>query len=305
MDDLASVRAWFAEEVRFAAGVKSEAVVRAFATVPRERFLGRGPWQIGTGAGLDKYWATADADPRSVYHNVVIGLLPEKGLNNGQPSFWAFLLDRLGLEPGNAVLHLGCGAGYYSAIVAELVGPTGRVTAIDLEAELVARARQALAPWPQVGVHCADATAYAPDAPVDAIVVSAGATHPQGCWLDALAPGGKLLMPLTGERGWGRMLLVTRAAAGDGLAARLVGGVGIYHCAGARDAGAAARLDAAFAGGDTPELKSLRREPHAPDDGCWLHGDGFCLSRAEPGPVGPGSASPAGPVARSGGEDPG
>jgi protein-L-isoaspartate(D-aspartate) O-methyltransferase len=283
MDDLASVRAWFAEEVRYAAGVKSRAVVRAFAAVPRERFLGPGPWQICTGGRRDKYWPTGDADPRSVYHNVVIGLLPEKGLNNGQPGFWAYLLDRLDLQPGNAVLHLGCGTGYYSAILAELVGPTGRVTAIDLEADLVERARQALAPWPQVGVCCADATAWRPDAPVDAVVVSAGATHPQACWLDALAPGGRLLFPLTGERGWGRMVLVTRTPAGEGLAARLVGGVGIYHCAGARDAGAAARLDAAIAAGEMPDLRSLRREPHAPEDSCWLHGDGFCLSLAEPG----------------------
>ena len=54
-------------------------------------------------------------DPRCVYHNVVIGMLTEKGLNNGQPGFWAYLLDRLDLAPGKRVLHLGCGAGYYSA----------------------------------------------------------------------------------------------------------------------------------------------------------------------------------------------
>jgi protein-L-isoaspartate(D-aspartate) O-methyltransferase len=283
MDDLASVRAWFAEEVRYAAGVWSEAVVRAFAAVPRERFLGPGPWQICTGAGPDKYWLTDDADPRSVYHK-----RGDRAPAGEGPQQWPAGL--LGLSPrparpgpGNAVLHLGCGAGYYTAILAELVGSTGRVTAIDLEAELVARARQALGPWLQVGVDCADATAWRPGAPVDAVVVSAGATHPPACWLDALVPGGKLLMPLTGDSGWGRMLLVTRAAAGEGLAARLVGGVGIYHCAGAREAGAAARLDAAIVAGETAEVRSLRREPHAPQDSCWLHGDGFCLSRAEPG----------------------
>ena len=111
MTDLQAVRGWYAEELRYAAAVKSPAVVRAFATVPREHFLGPGPWQICTGAAPDKYWSTEDADPRCVYHNVVIGMLPEKGLNNGQPGFWAYLFDRLDLAPGRRVLHLGCGAG--------------------------------------------------------------------------------------------------------------------------------------------------------------------------------------------------
>ena len=34
---LAQLRAWYAEELRFAGPVESEAVVRAFASVPRER----------------------------------------------------------------------------------------------------------------------------------------------------------------------------------------------------------------------------------------------------------------------------
>ena len=106
--------------------VKSPAVVRAFATVPRERFLGPGPWLICTGEAPNKYWSTEDDDPRCVYHNVVIGMLTEKGLNNGQPGFWAYLFDRLDLAPGKRVLHLGCGAGYYSAILAEIVGPSGQ-----------------------------------------------------------------------------------------------------------------------------------------------------------------------------------
>jgi protein-L-isoaspartate(D-aspartate) O-methyltransferase len=109
MDDLEAVRSWYAEELRYAGGVKSPAVVRAFATVPRERFLGPGPWLICTGPANDRYWSTESADPRCVYHNVVIGLLPEKGLNNGQQP-WASLFDQLDLAPGKRVLHLGCGS---------------------------------------------------------------------------------------------------------------------------------------------------------------------------------------------------
>jgi protein-L-isoaspartate(D-aspartate) O-methyltransferase len=39
-------RRWYAEELRFSAHVGSRAVIDAFATVPRERFLGPGPWNI-------------------------------------------------------------------------------------------------------------------------------------------------------------------------------------------------------------------------------------------------------------------
>jgi protein-L-isoaspartate(D-aspartate) O-methyltransferase len=41
-----AVRQWFAEELRFVSNVRSPAVVKAFATVPRERFVGPGPWRV-------------------------------------------------------------------------------------------------------------------------------------------------------------------------------------------------------------------------------------------------------------------
>ena len=280
MNDLAAVRAWYAEELRYAAAVKSPAVVRAFATVPRERFLGPGPWQICTGDAPNKYWSTEDADPRCVYHNVVIGMLMEKGLNNGQPGLWAYLFDRLNLAPGKRVLHLGCGAGYYSAILAEIVGSSGVVTGMDLEETLIARARSALTSWPQVSVSQDDAAAHVP-AQVDIIVASAGATHPMPQWIDALQPGGQLLLPLTGERGWGQSLLVTRPIDGRGFAAQLAGYVGIYAFAGARRVSNAKRIDAAVRRGDMGAVKSLRREAHDEDATCWLHADGWCLSRRE------------------------
>jgi protein-L-isoaspartate(D-aspartate) O-methyltransferase len=79
MDDLDSVRRWYAQEVRYAAGVKSEAVVCAFAAAPREGFLGPGPWQICTGASPNKYWSTEDADPRSVYPTLSSGCCLSRG----------------------------------------------------------------------------------------------------------------------------------------------------------------------------------------------------------------------------------
>jgi protein-L-isoaspartate(D-aspartate) O-methyltransferase len=93
--------------------------------VPRERFLGPGPWST-KGADGDLSGApreTKDADPRRVYHNVAIAILPERQLYNGQPSTIGAWIDRLALTPRARVVHVGCRTGYYTAVLAHF-GPT-------------------------------------------------------------------------------------------------------------------------------------------------------------------------------------
>jgi protein-L-isoaspartate(D-aspartate) O-methyltransferase len=68
--DLEARRQLYAEELRAVSNLRSAALVQAFATVPRERFLGPGPWQIAAPTPLGTYRTTADADPRHLYHNV-------------------------------------------------------------------------------------------------------------------------------------------------------------------------------------------------------------------------------------------
>src|ERR1700679_2483393 len=82
---LAQVRAWYAEELRLAGPIESEAVVRAFASVPRERFLGPGPWRVYDDAGRGGYRTTPDADPRHVCHNVLVALDETRRINNTPP----------------------------------------------------------------------------------------------------------------------------------------------------------------------------------------------------------------------------
>jgi arsenite methyltransferase len=52
-----------------------------------------------------------------------------------------FSLGRL--EPGEKVADLGCGAGTDSLVAAQMVGPEGSVTGIDMTPEMLARARGA------------------------------------------------------------------------------------------------------------------------------------------------------------------
>jgi protein-L-isoaspartate(D-aspartate) O-methyltransferase len=180
------------------------------------------------------------------------------------------------------VIHVGAGLGYYSALLAELVGSSGEVTAIEIDPSLAERARANLASaWPQARVIAADGFAFRADGPVDAIVVNAGVSHLALPWLDSLkAVGGRLLVPLTNAKLWGAYLIVARV--GARYPVRFASRVGIIACAGGRDAEAEARLAAALARADYTAVKSLRRPPEEPNDTCWLAGEGWWLSTAPP-----------------------
>ena len=268
-----TARRSYAEELKYVAHIKSDAIVRAFAKVPREKFLGAGPWRIAWG---EKGWTTADDDPKHLYHNILVTIDPARGLNNGQPSFLAYLIDALELKAGEHVAHIGCGTGYYSAILAEIVGKRGRVTAVEIDRKLAARAKRNLSPWRQVSVVAADGSRCRLDA-VDALLVNAGATHPAAIWLNALTPGGRMVLPLTAENRFGSVLKVTRLA--SGYSAGFISEVGIFPCAGVRSRRANLQLKAAFQSGTRSTVRSLRRDQHKRNRMCWLHGADFCLSR--------------------------
>jgi protein-L-isoaspartate(D-aspartate) O-methyltransferase len=278
--DLAAVRRAYAERLRVAARLRSDALVEAFARVPRERFLGPGPWQVAervTQAGL-RYVATPDANPEHVYADVLIAIDASRGLNNGQPSGLASWIDSLELRPAERVIHIGCGTGYYTAILAEVVGPGGRVVGIDIDPQLAQRARENLSYLPQARVIASDDVRFEPGS-VDAIFVNAGATHPLPAWLDALDLGGRLLIPLTasmGPEGFGSggMFLIRRTLAG--FSAEFVSGVAIYPCIGVRDAGL--NLELWKRRGTERQVHSFRRDSHTPDTTCWLHTPHGCFS---------------------------
>jgi protein-L-isoaspartate(D-aspartate) O-methyltransferase len=281
--DIEKARRWFAEELRYVLCIRSPAVVEAFASVPREHFAGPGPWRILSPRRSEDYWSTEDADPRRLYHDVLVAIDETRRLNNGQPSLWAQLFNVLDLAKGDFVIHVGAGQGYYSAILAEIVGRKGRVTAIEIDPSLAAEAQRNLADdWPQVVVVAADGFAYRPNAPADAIVVNAGVTHLSLAWLDALAPeNGRLLVPMTSANWTGGFLLITRNAGETRrYPARYVMGTGIIPCIGGRDSSAEAQLSAALARAGYGAIRSLRRTPDEPDETCWLAGDGWWLSTA-------------------------
>lgn len=66
----------YAKQLMVTAGVTDTRIQQAFATVPRELFLGPGPWKIGSEDGT--YLETPSRDPAHVYTDSVISLVPER-----------------------------------------------------------------------------------------------------------------------------------------------------------------------------------------------------------------------------------
>ena len=295
MDELSAVRQCYADLIRTTAKIDSDELMRAFATVPRERFLRPGPWRIvSPPAG---YRTTESADARHIYANVPVALDPSRNLNNGQPGFLAVLIDALEVHRGEHVVHLGCGSGYYSAILGEMVGPSGHVTALEVDAGLAKWAKDNLADTKHVEVRHVDGSLESLGH-LDAILVNAGATHPLPVWLDSLRPGARLVLPLTvapgddppigmgvlpAAIGTGLVLKVRRSE--DGYSAAFVYRAQIFHCVGARSDAGNARLRAALNSGGAESVRSLRRDHHEKTDACWLHGADFCLSASPPSTI--------------------
>lgn len=280
---LATIRRFFAQLIMPSGEAANSGLEDAFAETRREDFLGPGPWLI---RGDKDYVPTPDADPAWLYQNVLVALDAARRVNNGEPVLHARCLSALALKLGEHVVHVGAGSGYYTAILARLVGPNGRVDAFEIDPGLAAWAARNLAALPAVAVHAESGTAGAlPEA--DAIYVCAGATHPAAGWLAALKPGGRLIFPLTGANDWGGMLLVTRGASRDRFAARILMRVGFIPCEGARNPAEARALSRTFAANAIEEVQSLRLGIEPGDASVWFAGKGWFLSRRPP--EGPGS----------------
>jgi protein-L-isoaspartate(D-aspartate) O-methyltransferase len=283
-DRASRLRAFFATCVAARAGTKDPRIEMAFAAIPREPFAGPGPWSIlvfgqwGTPRHRPRYLQTPEDDPAYLYQDVLVALDPTRGINIGEPGLHAHCLDEVSPQPGETIVQIGAGSGYYTAILAHLVGPGGHVHAFEIDPELAKRATRNLLPWPWASLHARSGTVEGlPSA--DAIYVNAGVTQPSWLWLDALRPGGRLLFPLQAVGGFGGMLLVEKPRHG-GLAwpARFVGRAAFIACETRQDEATGRALSDAFAGGGWESVNSMRLDDK-PDETCWFDGGDWWLSR--------------------------
>ncbi|RKT86367.1 protein-L-isoaspartate(D-aspartate) O-methyltransferase [Saccharopolyspora antimicrobica] len=164
--------------------IRTDAVEAAFRQVPRHLFL----------PGLPLTEAYAD-EPVYTKHEGDGTRISAAS----QPKIVAMMLEQLGIQPGERLLELGAATGYNAALMTTLTGPTGHVTTIDIDEDLVAGAREhlAAASISNVEAVAADGALGHPEAaPFDRVIATVGAHEVPAAWLDQLAPGGRLVAPV-------------------------------------------------------------------------------------------------------------
>jgi protein-L-isoaspartate(D-aspartate) O-methyltransferase len=176
------LRSKLARVLRKNGSIRSEHVEEAFASIPRHLFV-------------------PDKPLKQVYSDQAFPTLREDGTpitSSSQPSIMAIMLEQLELSPGQRVLEIGAGTGYNAALLSHLVGPRGRVTSIDINAEVAkgARAHLRAAGVRGVRVVTGDGGFGWPDgAPYDRIIATASCWQIPGTWCDQLVEGGLLVLP--------------------------------------------------------------------------------------------------------------
>jgi protein-L-isoaspartate(D-aspartate) O-methyltransferase len=195
------LRAAMVAQMREMGELEEEALVVAAAAVPRHLFA--------PGAPLE---AAYDAE------NAVMVKQAADGRNLSvlsAPYIQVRMLAQVGIGPGMRVLEIGSG-GYNAALIREVVGEAGAVTTIDIDQEIVDRARACLdaAGYRDVEALRVDgAHGVLSSAPFDRIVITARAWDVEPAWLAQLAPGGRMVVPLR-LRGMTRSVAFDRDGAG-------------------------------------------------------------------------------------------
>jgi len=179
---------------RLTAEIRDARVIEAMRQVPRERFVPAA--QLGV-AYEDR--------PLSIGYGQTIS----------QPFIVAMMLEALELTGSDKVLEVGSGSGYVTAILSHLAA---RVVGVELVPELVESSTAVLAELGRDNATIHQATraslGYLPDAPYDAILVSAGAPSVPQLLLAQLKWNGRLVIP-AGSRWQQNLLQVTRRPEGD------------------------------------------------------------------------------------------
>ena len=203
MTDFASEREAMVERQLRRRGIAEPEILEAFRTVPREAFVG------------EKYEHLAYGD-----HPLPI----EAGQTISQPYIVALTIQAAEIKPGNKVLEVGAGSGYAAAVISRIAE---KVIGMERHHDLVDVARERLKRlgYDNVEIVEGDGTRGCPDeAPFDAIVAAASGSHVPKAFLEQLADGGCIVMPV-GEPGWVQELVKVTKQDDGTLMQRKLGGV--------------------------------------------------------------------------------
>jgi protein-L-isoaspartate(D-aspartate) O-methyltransferase len=172
-------------------GIVNPAVLDAIGRVERHRFV---PAQYRSMA----------------YDNRPLPIGEEQTIS--QPYIVAYMTEMLQLEPTDRVLEIGTGSGYQASILGEL---SATVYSIEIVEILGRRAEALLAELGYSNIHVRIGDGYQgwPEhAPFDAIIVTAAPGHIPQPLVEQLAVGGRMVVPVGGERQ--TLTLIERTAEG-------------------------------------------------------------------------------------------
>lgn len=184
VSNASELRHQLVERLRAGNHIRTAGVEHAFRTVPRHTFAPEVPLKA---AYADDTVPTRRAPDGRVTSSI------------SAPWLQADMLEAARIQPGHHVLEIGSG-GYNAALIAELVGPAGHVTTLDIDPAVTERANRFLTKtgYDDVRIVTADAEhlpgPLIPDRGFDAIVVTVDTWDLP--WIDALAEGGRLVAPL-------------------------------------------------------------------------------------------------------------
>lgn len=152
-------------------------IIEAFRAIDRKDFV------------ATEYWDEAYAD-----HPLPIG----HGQTISQPYTVAYMLELLRPERGDRVLDVGSGSGWTTALLANIVGPDGRVWGTEIIPELVEFGRANLIKYnfKNATIERAAGLGLPEHAPYDKILVSASADELPGEFMNQLAPDGTMVIPI-------------------------------------------------------------------------------------------------------------
>ena len=156
--------------------IKDEQIIEVFRKVDRAYFL---PRELKSQAYRDQPLPIA------------------KGQTISQPTTVVTMIQELDIEPGNKVLEVGTGSGYQAALLAELVGRTGKVYTTEIHKELADAAKKQLKKWKNITVEHHDGSLGLPHyAPFDRVIISAACPLLPPSVVNQLKEGGVIVAPV-------------------------------------------------------------------------------------------------------------